>query len=108
MRPTRILLATALAFLLAGIGPSIAGAATDIERDEKKIKKYAAPVSDHLTRPRGYCVCHTDNSLGVIWFARSISGTRIEVYCATVTYSNLDGSRVASDGCASDWTPLAR
>lgn len=107
MRSTTMFLVAVLALVLAGINPSPASAGTEIEQDEKKIKKYAVPRPDHFDRQRGYCVCHADDRLGVIWFEREGGDSAITVVCATIRYA-ADGSRDATSGCASDWTPLAR
>jgi hypothetical protein len=108
MSPTRIFLATALALLLAAIGPSVASAGTDIENDEKKIRKYAVTVPEVYDRPRGYCVCHANDYLGNILYAVANGGAQIKIYCSTSTYNVSTGEKIAALACNSDWTPLAR
>ncbi len=108
MRPTRIFLTTALALLLVGIGPSMANAGTDIENDEKKIRKYAVTGLEVFDRPRSYCVCHDNDYLGNIVYEISNGGAQIRVFCVTSGYDVSTGEKTAALGCSSDWTPLSR
>jgi hypothetical protein len=93
------------------------GQATDMERFEKKVRKYTVGVFDVFEKPKGLCVCindpdNPDNNGGAgaldSAFVQTPDATpgQIRVRCM-VMKSTAEGEITLAESCE-EWVPLAR
>jgi len=108
----RTLVLAALAALC--LAPSALAAASDQEKFEKKLARYAQPVADlDFAKPRGLCACVSADSAVRGLAGVLISGVEVGVDVSVVRVGcqvpnfNADGAVTATTACES-WTLISR
>jgi len=109
----RTLVLAALAALCLAAPPALA-AASDQERFEKKLSKFAQPVAAlDFARPRGLCACQSSDSAvrgltGVLIYGVEVGFdvNLVRVGCQVPNF-NPEGAVTASTSCES-WTLISR
>jgi hypothetical protein len=108
-----------VAILLAGLllcATGARGQTTDLERFQKKVRKYGVPVAEFFVKQKGLCVCISDNNASNTGAAGALdaeiiqtqdnSPGRVRVRCL-VMKGDADGKITQAEEC-DDWVPLAR
>jgi hypothetical protein len=109
----RTFVLAALAFLCLAAPPALA-AASDQEKFEKKVARFAQPVAAlDYAKPRGLCVCQSSDSAvrgltGVLIYGVEVGFdvNLVRVGCQVPNF-NPEGAVTASTSCE-NWTLLSR
>jgi hypothetical protein len=106
-----------LATLPLGGSAALAQQPTEMDKFQRKVEKFAAPVFDIFDRPKGLCACITDpgnadnnGAAGVLDSTLISTGDivpqRIRVRCMVIKANN-SGNITQAESCE-NWVPLTK